>query len=1009
MVERTYNSIRTHKQTRLSQRPISKKTSSQMRETFGSQVLRELEMKNRMECPSIDEILSFYHFPWEKFRYRKNSQKKKRSTLYSFYFEQVNSGRIQFSFVILLSICISEAIFSALSSTWLNFSVLCILTIVISILSFFHAKRTELVCIASIVSCVIISACSSMRTSITYLLIFSTYSLLPMSFMLMIFSTFCLTFIVAFLGVLTDYTVGLDIILTRIMMVILVNVVGSLVYYPTEFVQRKTFHETRKCVQSRMLLDKEMHRQEKILLAVLPKNIAFEVKKDMQDTHEERMFHKIYIRKYEDISILFADICGFTNLASEYNPKDLVLMLNELFARFDKVASIHQCMRIKILGDCYYCVCGVPEYQKNHAINTVEMGRDMIEAIRLVREMTLVNVNMRVGIHTGKAHCGVLGLKKWQFDVWSNDVTLANQMESGGLPGRVHITDATKKYLNGAYILEEGNGASRSKFLEKEKIKTWLVVDRSPDYDMVCQETTNHPLTIPWKSTRGISKQERLTGMSTRARGASTRNGLSEEEVLVENVDSHLRQGIQAIHQENWKSMYCQNWSLKYKQVRVENKFVRMKYKDIPFQVTLYVAIVAICIGIKFGLMNLMMFSFIPQMFILLTSIMIFILTRVLIKHARLVSMVTGVLFILLSIQIVVLMGMFQTKLSCDLETCYKNSYTDFFEIFEICTLATCVILSVDFLTKLLMSLIYFSSFIVLVTIKLISINKYETLLTTYANFCVLSCLTLLLVVFSTRRSELISRYDFIWKLQALDEQLQMKRKHEQNRSVLENILPSHVAKHFVEDATSVSKLYHESRDNACIMFATLTAFDKFYIECDGNNEGVECLRLLNEIISDFDQILDRDEFKKIEKIKTISTTYMVASGLAGEECADNSHVEAIALFARELLLKLESINIHSFNDFNLRIGINVGPVVAGVIGSDKPHYDIWGNSVNVASRMDSGGVAGRIQVTEEVKSILEPLGYKFECRGQINVKGKGMMTTFFLLPDENYECELYK
>ncbi|EGT46976.1 CBN-ACY-4 protein [Caenorhabditis brenneri] len=225
-----------------------------------------------------------------------------------------------------------------------------------------------------------------------------------------------------------------------------------------------------------------------------------------------------------------------------------------------------------------------------------------------------------------------------------------------------------------------------------------------------------------------------------------------------------------------------------------------------------------------------------------------------------------------------------------------------------------------------------------------------------------------------------------------------MKRKHEQNRSVLENILPSHVAKHFVEDATSVSKLYHESRDNACIMFATLTGFDKFYIECDGNNEGVECLRLLNEIISDFDQILDREEFKKIEKIKTISTTYMVASGLAGEESADNSHVEAIALFARELLFKLESINMHSFNDFNLRIGINVGPVVAGVIGSDKPHYDIWGNSVNVASRMDSGGVAGRIQVTEEVKSILESIGYKFECRGQINVKGKGMMTTFFLV-----------
>uniref|UniRef100_A0A8R1HGL0 adenylate cyclase n=1 Tax=Caenorhabditis japonica TaxID=281687 RepID=A0A8R1HGL0_CAEJA len=746
-----------------------------------------------------------------------------------------------------------------------------------------------------------------------------------------------------------------------------------------------------------MLLDQEMHRQEKILLSVLPKHIAFEVKKDMQETHEERLFHKIYIRKYEDISILFADICGFTTLASEYNPQDLVLMLNELFARFDKVASIHHCMRIKILGDCYYCVCGVPEYQKNHAINTVEMGRDMIEAIRLVREMTLVNVNMRVGIHSGKAHCGVLGLKKWQFDVWSNDVTLANQMESGGLPGRVHITDATKRYLNGAYVLEPGNGASRSKFLEKERIITWLVVDKNEDYEDSVENNVNSPITIPWKSTKGISKQERLTGMSTRNRGVTTRNGMSEEELLIENVDSHLRQGIQAIHQENWKSMYCKKWSLKYKQVKVENKFIKMKYKDIPFQVSLYVFIVALSVGIKFGINNLITFSFIPQSFVVLTAFLVFVLTKALSEHSRLVCLVVGVLFNLLSIQIVILMVMYHINFACDSKNCFTNSCGDLFEIFEICTLATCVILSADFLIKLSMSIIYSISFLALMTYTIFGIESYETLIPVYSNYSMLILLTLLLVVFSSRRSELISRYDFIWKLQALDEQLQIKNKHEQNRNVLENILPSHVAKHFVEDDTSFSKLYHEARDNACIMFATLTDFDKFYIECDGNNEGVECLRLLNEIISDFDEILDRDEYKKIEKIKTISTTYMVASGLAGEENGDNSHVEAIARFSQELLLKLTSINIHSFNNFNLRIGINLGPVVAGVIGIDKPHYDIWGNSVNVASRMDSSGVPGKIQVTDEVKAVLEPLGYEFECRGQINVKGKGMMTTHFL------------
>merc|ERR1719273_2438916 len=171
------------------------------------------------------------------------------------------------------------------------------------------------------------------------------------------------------------------------------------------------------------------------------------------------------------------------------------------------------------------------------------------------------------------------------------------------------------------------------------------------------------------------------------------------------------------------------------------------------------------------------------------------------------------------------------------------------------------------------------------------------------------------------------------------------------------------------------------------------------YVELEANNEGVECLRLLNEIIADFDEILEEEAFHAIEKIKSTGSTYMAASGLTKQNSDEvqYSHVTAMADFAFRLKEQLKEVNEHSFNSFQLRAGIGIGPVVAGVIGAKKPQYDIWGNAVNVASRMDSTGIVGKIQVTQEVAQILKTKGYILTCRGAISVKGKGEMVTYFL------------
>ncbi|XP_057339528.1 adenylate cyclase type 9-like, partial [Microplitis mediator] len=159
----------------------------------------------------------------------------------------------------------------------------------------------------------------------------------------------------------------------------------------------------------------------------------------------------------EDVSILFADVVGFTRISSNKTAEKLVDILNDLFERFDDLCVQHGCEKISTLGDCYYCVSGCPEPRSVHARCCVEMGLAMIEAINQFDIERREGVNMRVGVHTGTVLCRIVGTKRFKFDVWSNDVTLANKLESTGKPGRVHISEKTFSFLGDEYLTEEGD------------------------------------------------------------------------------------------------------------------------------------------------------------------------------------------------------------------------------------------------------------------------------------------------------------------------------------------------------------------------------------------------------------------------------------------------------------------------------------------------------------------------------------------------------------------------
>ncbi|XP_035911813.1 adenylate cyclase type 2 [Anopheles stephensi] len=966
-------------------------------------------------------------------------------------------------------------------------------------------------------------------------------------------------------------------VITELIYFICLNLFGLYFRLINEVAIRRTFLDRRELVEGNLLLKFARNQEKELLLSILPEHTAELMEKDIRamiekmlnDQHNAnqtintqnffrtgtqwRSINKLYVQKHTNVTILYADVVNYTHMTTQLPVRTLVDVLHELFVKFDEASKEFNVLRIKFLGDCYYCVSGVPVRNKYHAKSCVNLGLRMIKDIRDVRMSRDLNIDMRIGIHSGSIISGVIGACKWQYDIWSKDVIIANKMESTGEAGKVHVTMQTLELLDGEYIFEEGTQqAKEDPILVKHNIQTFLIVPQ-PGYD----DSSFFNVQEPGPSSRMSSGVKRKT--IKKERNLVTRNFMQNsmeqfrEIMKLTNVEmayelermpigrfqfnklfssykTYIQEPSQTVSTrsaeggprrsseedtnrlDNMSPFFMcfenKRWELTY----LQEPDLMLKYSVlmsfIVFVCILLIQILNEASGMYFWLLNglsgALLLAFIPitwfkKVWDVYTPYSIDDLLRVRKPQSRLMRIfydfsndimsnyvIRTVIYLITIALLVVCSMMYLIECNYDLleaqtttseatpagndslasllqenrgpfDMSRKSFCTNPWSVTQCLTLAigmAFLFLRIHFLLKATVGLLIFFCYCWAIFDELYyyfdSSASMNPGLDPKASHLMLILFIVIIFHWIDRQSEYIARTDYNWKQQLLKQKEEAEVTKQTNKILVENILPTHVAEIYINRQLK-NEFYNEEYENVAVMFATITNMEVNTDISVENEKSV--LKVLNEIICDFDERLQYfDGYLKVEKIKVAGWTYMAACGLDPGRCDSSSSLSGyrsvsgmtrtslmtngrrslnprtsvevthkaststrsnssssrqsnnvtivMAEFALELMRVLRDFSNENFKQTSpglLRVGISHGKVMAGVVGSSKPLYDIWGNAVNMASRMDSTGRPGRIQVTKESAEVLQSYGYQCDYRGEIFVKGRGKIPTYFL------------
>ncbi len=937
---------------------------------------------------------------------------------------------------------------------------------------------------------------------------------------------------------------------------------GVTTSYLLQVRQVATFWKIAQCVLSQKALDLERDLEEKTILSMMPKHfadglldvqvqMAFMIRqKAVQESQGslDPLYQNISapfnMCSMDNVSILFADIVDFTKFSGNLSAAVLVGILNDVFCMFDEFVTKYKCEKISTLGDCYFCVSGCPEQEENHADNCVDMGLAIIKALEDYHSQSKHPIRMRVGIHTGSVFCGVMGTKRFKFDVWSRDVRIANQIESISTPGRVLISKSTLSCLSsGTYATEpvpvrsdplptilsnlelyyvtretgsEVQMTSSSSLLSsrphrqvsgpsgqewRRKINSIDTVCKTGDDFEVegekCERSGSlsfvrdfaHFACLWWRKKKARSApakrslidqssssimdiQTQLQRCTSYADLAVPHNGEREEEKQNDDIDkdivsymeqqkirfdtyfdSQLHLFTLNFHDSEWEATY-RNYGRnlddgsngELTEMELGYRITKLSY--LLDTLALFVNFLVIMIGSAVCLTSDNTFSRIWKAWLGIFLFGLFVEVTVLVlvfavfsprwfpkcfaKRATYIinwyiRSLVALFFIYYPMSIVGI-SISECQESDSAEARLAHVQMTFF-VTIVVLISSITYMEVSHIVKFVGGILS-ASFAVVMVLALnltICIEQYtddpptvppptttEPLITigpprrhisdvspaTYImeyysrhvapEAIILLLLILILLAVVNRMSEVSVRLSFIGRIEASARRRLTRQRKIQAEWLLFNIIPPHVAYKLREDGK-----FSQNHDCVGVMFASIVNFTQFLHKDE--NKGEDSLRLLNVIISEFDMLLEREQFASIEKIKTIGSTYMAASGLIvpPEESQSVDHLLDLVEFGYQLveILKMTNNKVSNFV-FEMQIGFNYGPVTSGVVGSQKMLYDIWGDTVNVASRMASTGYVNEIHMPEKCLGRLGPHVKTHGMRRVVNIKGKGDMAT---------------